>query len=144
MPKQNGKDTDATAENSKHQAKKLDDVSAKKTKDTECNSKPETIVIAGSARLPENAPASHLFGCLTIELEINPADKTIVDLSCVSVPFLGEKILRKALLGNKIDEGIEGAITQLSERFFNITKRAVIAALEDAYRWYKKSLEKKQ
>ncbi len=33
--------------------------------------------------------------------------------------------------------------TQLERRFFSVTKRAVTAVLEDAYRWYKKSLEKK-
>jgi hypothetical protein len=59
------------------------------------------------------------------------------------LPFLGEKLLHSALLGNKIDEAIEDAITQLDRRFFSVTKRAVIAALEDAYRWYKKSAETK-
>ncbi len=79
----------------------------------------------------------------SIELEIDPVDDTIVDVSCTLLPFLGEKILHKALLGNKVDEAIENAIIQLDERFFSVTKRAVIAALEDAYRWYKKFLEKR-
>jgi hypothetical protein len=58
------------------------------------------------------------------------------------VPHLGEKILHNVLLGSNVEEGIEEAITQLKKRFFNTTKRAVIAALEDAYRWYKKYLGK--
>jgi hypothetical protein len=28
--------------------------------------------------------------------------------------------------------------------FFSVTRRALIAALEDAYRWYKKSLKEKR
>ena len=111
--------------------------------DTEYNLRPKTIVIAGSARLPENITAKHVFGYVTIELEIDPVDSTIVDISCTLMPFLGEKILYKALLGNKVDDGIKEAITQLDKRFYSVTKRAVIAAFEDAYRWYKKSLERK-
>jgi hypothetical protein len=113
------------------------------TKDMKYNIRPETIIVAGTARLPEEATAKHVFGCITIELEIDPVDSTIVDVSCTLVPSLGGKILHNALLGNKVKEGIEKAITQLDSRFFNVTRRALIAALEDAYRWYKKSLEKR-
>ena len=112
------------------------------TKDMEYNLRPETVVIAGSARLPENITAKHVFGYVTIELEIDPVDDTIVDVSCTLLPFLGEKILHNALLGSKFDEAIEDAVIQLDRRFFSVTKRAVIAALEDAYRWYKKSKER--
>ena len=112
------------------------------TNDMKYNLRPETVVIAGSARLPENITAKHVFGYITIELEIDPVDDTIVDVSCTLLPFLGEKILHNALLGDKVDEAIEDAIIQLDRRFFSVTKRAVIAALEDAYRWYKKSKER--
>ncbi len=106
------------------------------------NLRPETIVIAGTARLPENITAKHVFGYLTIELEIDPVDSMIVDVSGTLIPFLGEKILHNALLGNKFEDAIHEAAAQLDRRFFSTTKRAVIAALEDAYRWYKRSLTK--
>jgi len=92
------------------------------TKDTKYNLRPETVVIAGSARLPENITAKHVFGYITIELEIDPVDSTIVDISCTLLPFLGEKILHSALLGNKVDEAIQNAIVQLDRRFFSVTK----------------------
>jgi len=103
----------------------------------------ETVVVAGSARLPENVTAKHVFGYVTIELEIDPVDSTIIDISCTLCPFCGEKILQSALLGNKVDEGIKNAIAQLDRRFFGLTERAIVAALEDAYRWYKKFVEKR-
>ncbi len=114
------------------------------TKDMKYNLRPETIIVAGSARLPEDVTAKHVFGCITIELEIDPVDSTIVDFSCTLVPSLGGKILHNALVGSTVEEGIEKAITQLDSRFFNVTRRAIIAALEDAYRWYKKSLKEKR
>ena len=106
--------------------------------------RPDTIIVAGSARLPENITARHVFGYFAIELEIDPVDCTIVDVSCTMLPSLGEKIVYNALLGNKVKEGIEDAIEQLERRFFSVTKRAVIAALEDAYKWYKKAIENKK
>ena len=144
MAERNGTKFAVCVESSEYRAKKLDDVLAKKAKTAEHNLRPETIIVAGSARLPEEVTAKHVFGCITIELEIDPVDSTIVDISCTLVPSLGGKILHNALLGNKVDEGIEKAIIQLDRRFFNVTRRAVIAALEDAYRWYKKSFEEKR
>ena len=117
---------------------------AKPNHNAEYNLRPETVIIAGSARLPENITAKHVFGYLTIELEVDPADLTIVDVSGTMLPFLGEKILHNALLGNKFEEAIQETIEQLDRRFFSVTKRAVIAALEDAYRWYKRFLGKQQ
>ncbi len=142
MSKRNGENADIRNENSEHLAGKPHNTFSKQAKSRKYNLRPKTIVIAGSARLPEDVTAKHVFGCVTIELEVDLADKTIVDISCTLVPTLGEKILRNALLGNKIDEGIEEAIIQLDSRFFNVTRKAVIAALEDVFRWYKKSLEK--
>ncbi len=113
------------------------------TKGMKYNSRPETIIVAGSARLPEEVTAKHVFGCITIELEINFVDSTIVDFSCTLVPSLGGKMLHNALVGRTVEEGIKKAITQLDSRFFNVTRKAVIAALEDAYRWYKKVFGKK-
>ena len=144
MAIQDGKIVDVGVESSEYRAKKSDDVLAKKAKAAEYNLRPETIIVAGSARLPEEVTAKHVFGCITIELEIDPVDSTIVDISCTLVPSLGGKILHNALVGSTVEEGIEKAITQLDRRFFNINRRAVIAALEDAYRWYKKSLKEKR
>ncbi|MBU1784084.1 MAG: DUF3870 domain-containing protein [Candidatus Omnitrophica bacterium] len=47
----------------------------------------DTIVVAGSARLPENITAKHVFGYVAIELEIDLADHKIVDSSCALIPF---------------------------------------------------------
>jgi len=104
--------------------------------------RPNTIVVAGSARLPENSTAKHVFGYLTIELGIDPGDSMIVDISCTLLPSLGKKMLRNALLGSKIGEGIKDAIRQLEERFSGSTKKAMIAALEDVYERYKRFQKK--
>ncbi len=141
MAGRNGTKLAVCVESSEYRAKKSDDVLAKKAKAAEHNLRPETIIVTGSARLPKGITAKHVFGCITIELEIDLVDYTIVD-TCTLVPSLGGKILHNALVGSTVEEGIKEAIVQLDRRFFNINRRAVIAALEDAYRCYKKSLKK--
>ena len=115
-----------------------------KVKEKEDKFKPETIIISGSARLPEETTAKHIYGCFTIELEINPIDSKIVGISCVIEPSLAKKIISQALLGRKVEEGIKSAITELEKRFFSPLRKAVIAGLEDVYRGYKKYLKGKK
>jgi len=103
--------------------------------------RPDTIIVAGSARLPEKIRGKDTFGYFSIYLEVDPVNSEIVDISSTLIPSLGEKIIHDALLGYEIKEGVQFAIQQLEKRFYSVTKRAMIAALEDAYKWYGKYLE---
>ena len=96
------------------------------------NSRAETIVICGTARLPKEMTREGSLGRLWIELELNTGDFKIIDFSCTMESRLGKKILRNALLGHEIEEGIDNAINELEKRFFSVIKKATIAALEDA------------
>ena len=98
----------------------------------------ETKIFSGSARLPEEAVGNHASGRLTIEIEISLADSAIIDISCAGISSLEEKILRSALLGKKVEQAIEDAQLQVSQRFVTVTKKALIAALQDVYRRFQK------
>ena len=99
---------------------------------------PETKIFSGSARLPEDAAGKYASARLTIEMEINPVDSTIIDISCTGISLLENKVLRSALLGKRVDQAIEDAQLQVSERFLTVTKKALIAALQDVYRRFHK------
>jgi len=98
--------------------------------------RPKTLIFSGNARLPENVTAKHVFGYLSIELEVDPVNFKIADVSCTLLPSLGEKVLVNALMGCEIEEGIKNAVSEIESRFFSTTKRAIIAAVEDAHRRY--------
>lgn len=98
--------------------------------------RPKTLIFCGTAKLPENVTAKHVFGHLSVELEIDPVDFKIVDVSCTLLPALGEKILCNSLIGYRIEEGIKNSIAEIEDRFFSSTKRAVIAAIEDVHKRY--------
>jgi hypothetical protein len=103
--------------------------------------RPKTLIFCGNSRLPENVTAKHVFGFFSIELEVDPVDFKIIDASCTLLPSLGEKVLLNALVGHKIEEGIENAVSEIEGRFFSTTKRAIIAAIEDAYKRYEDYLK---
>ena len=103
------------------------------------NSRAETIVVCGTARLPKEMTRDGGLGRLWVELELNTSDFKIIDFSCTMESRLGKKILRNALLGREIGEGIDDAINELEKRFFSVIKRATIAALEDARLSYRRT-----
>ena len=106
--------------------------------------RPKTLVFCGNSKLPENVTAKHVFGYLSVELEVDPVDFKIVDVSCTLLPSLGEKILINALVGYKIEEGIKSAVEEIEKRFFSTTKRAIIAAIEDTHKRYTDYLREKE
>lgn len=114
----------------------MKDTNKSKTENEIYEPRPKTVVFSGSSKLPENVTAKHVFGFLSVELEVDPIDLKIVDVSCTLLPALGEKILVSALVGYKIEQGIKNAVSEIESRFYSTTKRAIIAAIEDAYKRY--------
>jgi hypothetical protein len=98
--------------------------------------RPETIIISGTSRLPENVTSHHVFGFFTIDIEIDSESETIVDFACTLVPKLVEKVLSDSMVGYLFDDGIKNAIEKLEKRFYGSTKRAIISGIEDAYKWH--------
>jgi len=41
-----------------------------------------------------------------------------------------------AAINHEIEEGVKNAVDEIKNRFFSTTKRAIIAAIEDAYKRY--------
>jgi len=100
--------------------------------------RPETFIITGTARLPENVTSAYVYGYLSIDIEIDPYSDQVVDFACTLIPKLVDKILSDCLIGYTFEEGIRNCIEKIENRFYSSTKRAIIAAIEDAYKWYQK------
>ncbi len=97
---------------------------------------PPTLIFAGFARLPANAGVPHGGGVLALELEVDPYDMRIVDVACDCIPALGQKFLIGLLAGRKLEDGLKDVVMEIRARYFSITQRAMIAALEDVLRRY--------
>lgn len=101
-----------------------------------------TLLFCGYARLPANAGVPNEGGSLAIELEIDPYDMRIVDTGFSAIPSLGQKFLTNILVGCYIEEGLDKVMAEIRHRYFSVTQRALIAALEDLQRQYRDSLDK--
>ncbi|MCK4786056.1 MAG: hypothetical protein KAV87_20025 [Desulfobacteraceae bacterium] len=113
-----------------------DGVAALDTEGIQPPSNSETIMVSGYGR-PQTGIACQCSGCFCIELELDPCDFRVVDLTCKKMPCLGEEMLRDTLLGCKVEEGIKNAIDQVEKRWPCFLKDVVTGALEDANKWYK-------
>jgi len=96
----------------------------------------KTIMVSGYGKSQTGIACQHS-GCFCIELELDPCDFRVVDLTCKHILCIGEEILRDTLLGYKVEEGIKNAINQVEKRWPCFLKDMVKGALEDANKSYK-------
>lgn len=96
----------------------------------------KTLFFTGYSRFPENTSSHHVFGILSLELEVDPLTYHIVDASCTLLPSLGEKFLIDTLIGKDLNSGLSSAIEEVESRYFSSEKRAIIAAIKDAQRQF--------
>ena len=102
---------------------------------------PKTIVVSGYESFTRDIAAQNGLDHFCIDLELDPVDFEIVDFACTKMAGLAEKILRDALLGYKVKEGVKNAIDQVEKRLSFPFKSGIIACFEDANKWYKKMEE---
>lgn len=105
----------------------------------------ETIVVCGLAKLPGDCLEGHVAGYIHVELEINRKTTEILDFAMANVTgrTLVEQIIRKALIGQKLKEGVSKACKEIEERIYCKTKKAMIAAFENLVRHYEYFIERK-
>ena len=98
-----------------------------------------TIVIAGSARLPAKVALPGGGSHVCVEVEIDRDDEEIVDVACVCMSRLGEKVLQSVLIGRKVGDGLGEMVKELKTKYLGGTQKAVIAAIEDVYHRYREN-----
>ncbi len=103
---------------------------------------PPTFIFAGFARLPAGAGVLHGEGVLALELEVDPYDMRIVDAACDCIPALGQKFLTGLLVGSILNDGLADTVAAIRSRYFSITQRAMIAAVQDLLKRYEEFREK--
>ena len=71
-----------------------------------------------------------------MHLELDPYDMRVVDGACTHLSPIEESFVRNLLIGEVMDECLDRAIREVRKRYFSVTRRAMIAALEDVSRRY--------
>ncbi|MDA2917703.1 DUF3870 domain-containing protein, partial [Nitrospinae bacterium AH_259_B05_G02_I21] len=55
---------------------------------------------------------------------------------CTIVPSLGERFILDMLIGYDLEDGIEPIVREIRSRYFNVAQKAIISAIEEAYKKY--------
>ena len=74
-----------------------------------------------------------------VEIAVNVKEEMIVDVACISVPVLCERMVRDYLLGKPVTGTLETLEELLESKYHGIGKRAMIAALGNATAIYSSS-----
>jgi hypothetical protein len=92
-----------------------------------------TIVCVGYSRLPEGMAAKNLYGTMGIGFEIEIGTNIIKNTSSTFVTNMCSDFLNNIFVNHCLDDGIEDPINEFEKRYFGLGKKAVIAAIRDAY-----------
>jgi hypothetical protein len=93
----------------------------------------ETIICTGYSRLPDGMAAKNLYGVMGVGFEIDPDTDKIINASCTFVTNMCTDFIKTILVGHDLNEGIELPVRKFEKRYFGLGKKAIIAAIQDAY-----------
>ena len=103
----------------------------------------DTILIGGYASFPSGATAKEVYGILGVALEIDPKTGEIVNAASTLLTDVTKEFVRSLLVGQNMNDGLRTPIETIERTYFGRNKKALIAALMDANKVYKKYMEDK-
>jgi len=96
----------------------------------------DSIICTGYSRLPDGMAAKNLFGVMGVGFEIDPITDCVVNTSSTFVTNMCTDFIKSVFNGHDLKEGIEEPIEKFEKRYFGLGKKAIIAAMRDAYNQY--------
>lgn len=95
------------------------------------------VLLCGTSRLPATLAGTAASGLLIIEVAIDPAQSTVVDVSASGLAPLAERFVRALLVGQVLPGGLTKAISGIEQRYFADNRKALLAALFDVTKKYR-------
>lgn len=102
-----------------------------KRNDSYEENKSDIVYLVGYGRLPEGTTAKHVYNILGLGVELDRESGTILEVSCTTVPPHGNEILRKIIVGKRLEKDFALISRQIRRRYIDRTRGALLAALED-------------
>ena len=96
----------------------------------------DAIICTGYSRLPDGMTAKNLYGVMGVGFEVDPKTDCIVNASSTFVTNMCTDFIKSIFTGHDLKEGIEGPIEKFERRYFGLGKKAIVAAMRDAYNQY--------
>jgi len=99
---------------------------------------PAVVVVMGYARLPQVLASRQEAAVVAVELAVDPGDSRIIDANFEGVPALGQRVLRAALLGHRLDDGPGAILEEIGRCYICPSQRAVCTAVAHAHEVYRR------
>ena len=97
-----------------------------------CKGKSDDVVyVVGYGRLPEGTTAKHVYNILGLGVELDRESGTILEVSCTTLPPHGNEVLKKIIVGKKLEKDFELIASEIKRCYIDRTRGALLAALED-------------
>ncbi|WP_227935344.1 DUF3870 domain-containing protein [Alkalihalobacillus deserti] len=94
---------------------------------------PNTLLIAGHARLPQGMAAKSVFDTLTITAEVDRKYGVIVEASCTLATDQARAFIGHILKGISLNEDMEYATKLITDNYRGKATNALIAAFKDLH-----------
>jgi hypothetical protein len=98
--------------------------------------KQSTICCVGYSRLPSEMTAAQVYGTLGVGLEVDPQSGEVVDAAITLVSEMAWRFFAATMIGQNLEDGIEGAVGDIESTYFGTGKKAIIHATREAYARY--------
>lgn len=95
-----------------------------------------SIICVGYSRLPEGMTGYKLYGSMGVGLEIDVKTNKIINATATFVTSMCTSFLCDIFKGHDVNQGIEEPIKKFEEKYYGMGKKAIIAAVNDAYNQY--------
>jgi hypothetical protein len=100
-----------------------------------------TMILVGHAALPQGTAAKGSYDHLALVVEIDKKYGVIVNAECSLVTALADSTVKKLLVGRSLQDGVEVIIEEILSSYYGGARNALIAALKDLNREYRKIKE---
>lgn len=95
-----------------------------------------TIYILGTAKISKNDPISAMYDIFFIGIILEKDNDKIVDATCNMVRDATTDFIRSILIGKDLIKDIDKIANEISDRFYGMAQKTVIAAIKDAKNKY--------
>lgn len=96
------------------------------------------MIFFGHARLPQPLSGLNPAGIVTVELEVDEDDGTVVDVVVGGFPTKAGDVVCRLLSHRNLNEEFAATMEELPRRYVGLPQKALCTALQNAYDAYKR------
>lgn len=94
------------------------------------------VICVGYSKLPDGMAAKNAYGNMGVGIKIDKKTNEVISTSATFITDMCSSFLNEIFVGYDLDNGIEEPIHDFEKSYYGLGKKAIIAAIRDAYNQY--------